>query len=445
MSQKDRDRLKVLHAAERGLLTQKQAGRQLRLSERWVRKLLARLREEGDGGIVHRLRGRVSKRRLPEAVRQKVVRLVKREYADFGPTLAAEYLAEQHGVEVSKETLRQVLMAAGVWKRKRRRVEEVHVWRARRACWGELVQWDTSEHDWLEGRGPKLYLLAMIDDATSRALARFAERDTTAENFRLLASYLERWGRPVEFYTDKDSMFTVNRPAREAKDEAWPEVLTQIGRALRELGIGWLPAHSPQAKGRVERFFGTAQDRLVKGLRKAGVRTLEEANRYLELEYLPQWGSRFTREPANPTDAHRALRAEHDLAAILSHVEERVVANDYTIRYNNRQYQITRTDIRPGLRGATVRVEQRGDETVWVRFRGSYLNVRVCDPQIGPKPLATLSREKKVPKATTGGKPWNWMEGFKLHNSLPVWKVIKQEGGAWVPGQGQGSPDPVGR
>ena len=197
MSQKDRDRLKVLHEAERGHLTQKQAGGQLKLSERWVRKLLARLRQEGDRGILHRLRGRVSKRRLPEAVRQKVVKLVKREYADFGPSLAAEYLAEQHGVQVSKETLRQLLMAAGVLKRKRRRVEEVHVWRARRACWGELVQWDTSEHDWLEGRGPKLYLLAMIDDATSRVLARFAAQDTTQENFRLLASYLPAVGTPA--------------------------------------------------------------------------------------------------------------------------------------------------------------------------------------------------------------------------------------------------------
>ena len=291
-------------------------------------------------------------------------------------------------------------MAAGVWKRKRGRVEEVHVWRARRACWGELVQWDTSEHDWLEGRGPKLYLLAMIDDATSRALARFAAQDTTQENFRLLANYLQRWGRPVEFYTDKDSMFTVNRPFREAEDEAWPEALTQIGRALGELGIGWMAAHSPQAKGRVERFFGTAQDRLVKGLRKAGVGTLEEANRYLELEYLPPWSRRFTREPANPTDAPRPLRAEQDLAAILSHVEERVVANDYTIRYNNTQYQRTRTDIRPGLRGATVRVEERGDKTVWVRFRDSYLNVQMCDASICPKPLAARPREKKISKAS---------------------------------------------
>lgn len=288
-------------------------------------------------------------------------------------------------------------------------------------------------------------MLAMIDDSTSRALARFAAQDTTQENFRLLASYLERWGRPVEFYTDKGSMFTVNRAHEEAEDEAWPEVLTQIGRALGELGIGWLPAHSPQAKGRVERFFGTAQDRLVKGLRKAGVRTLEEANRYLELEYLPQWTSRFTREPANPTDAHRPLRAEHNLAAILSHVEERVVANDYTIRYDNIHYQIIPKDIRPGLRGARVRVEERWDRTVWVRFRDGYLNVQVCDPRSRPEPLPALPREKKVSKPSPDRKPSNWMEGFNLRKSLPVWKVIKQEARGWIAGPGPGSPVPVGR
>jgi len=445
MSQKDWDRLKVLHAVKKELLTQRQAGLELRLSERWVRKLLVRLRREGDRGIVHRLRGRASKRRLPEAARQRVVKLVKREYADFGPTLAAEYLAQEHGLQVSKETLRQILMRAGVWKRRRRRVEEVHVWRARRACWGELVQWDTSEHDWLEGRGPQLYLLAMIDDATSRAWARFAEQDTTAENFLLLASYLERWGRPVEFYTDKHSMFTVNRPGREAQDEAWPEVWTQIGRALRELGIGWIAAHSPQAKGRIERFFGTAQDRLVKGLRKAGARTLEEANRYLEFEYLPQWTTRFTCLPANPTDAHRPLGREHHLAAILCHVEERRVANDYTIRYNNKQYQVTRTDIRPGLRGAMVRVERRGDETVWVRFRESYLNVQVCEAPGSPRPLPARPGRKITPTATPHRNPRSWMQGFQLRKSLPVWKVIKQDSGGWVRSPGPGSADAVGR
>ncbi len=430
MSQRDRDRLQVLGEAKKGRLTQKEAGAQLKLSERWVRELVARLRKEGDGGILHRLRGRPSKRKLSAAVRAKVVRLVKREYGDFGPTLAAEYLAEQHGVVVSKESVRQILMEAGVWKRKRRRVEEVHVWRARRPCCGEMVQWDSSEHDWLEGRGPKLYLLAMLDDATSRALARFAEHDTTEENFRLLESYLRQWGRPGDFYTDQDSMFTVNRPARETDEEAWPEAWTQIGRALKELGAGWIGAHSPQAKGRIERFFGTAQDRLVKGLRQAGARSGEEANTYLEQEYLPMWNRRFTAEAENATDAHRPLRAEHNLAAILSHVEERVVGNDYTIRYNTKIYQIPRTDIRPGLRGATVRVEERRDLTVWVRFRDRYLEVSRCErvPEPSrPAPSASV-RPISTPRRGTAGS--TWMKDFHLRESPPLWKIMRQEQGA---------------
>ncbi len=426
MSARDRDRLKVLHEAEKGHLRQKQAGVQLKVSERWVRKLVGRLRKEGDGGILHRLRGRASKRKLGAAVRAKVVRLVKREYPDFGPTLAAEYLGEKHGVVVSKESVRQILMEAGVWKRKRRRVEEVHVWRARRPCCGEMVQWDSSEHDWLEGRGPKLSLLAMLDDATSRARARFAEHDTTEENFRLLESYLKRWGRPGEFYTDKDSLFRVNRPVQEADDEAWPEAWTQIGRALKELGVGWIAAHSPQAKGRIERFFGTAQDRLVKGLRKAGVQTLKEANAYLEQEYLPLWNRRFTVEAENATDAHRALRAEHDLAAILSHVEERVVANDYTIRYNTRIYQIARADIRPGLRGGTVRVEERRDQTVWVRFRDRYLEVSRCEP-VPQRTRSASARSISTPRRGTPAS--RWMKDFHLRQSPPLWKIMRQEQG----------------
>jgi hypothetical protein len=376
---------------------------------------------------MHRLRGRVSKRKFPQAVRARAVKLVQREYRDFGPTLAAEYLAAKHRLAVSKETLRQWMLAAGLWRRKRRRVEEVHVWRARRACCGELVQWDTSEHAWLEGRGPQLSLLAMVDDASSRAWGRFAESDTTAANLRLLGTYLEGRGRPVEFYTDKDSLFTVNRPARPAPDEAWPEALTQIGRALRELGIGWIPAHSPQAKGRIERFFGTAQDRLVKGLRKAGARTLREANRYLEQAYLPLWNSRFTVQPANPTDAHRPLGREHDLAAILSHVESRVVANDYTLRYHQQIYQIVRADIGPGLRGATVRVEAREDRRLWVRFRDRYLRVEGCAPGSGPEPEPIREPVPKTPSTTVRPPPQHWMEGFNLKNSPPLWKVLQQE------------------
>jgi len=419
MSTKERDRLKVLHEVKRGHVTQRGAAQQLGITDRWVRKLLVRMKQEGDGGIVHRLRGRESKRRLPESVRARVLKLVKAKYGDFGPTRACEYLAQDDGVEVSKETLRQLLIDAGMRRGKRRRVEEVHVWRPRRSCRGELVQWDTSVHDWLEGRGPRLYLVAMIDDASSQAYGRFVTADSTEENLGVLWGYLEHWGRPVEFYTDKSSLFTVNRPAVEAADEALPEEWTQIGRALRELGIGWIAAHSPQAKGRVERFFGTAQDRLVKGLRLAQADSLEAAQTYLEQEYLPQWNQNFTRVPEGSTDAHRPLRAEHQLAAILSHVEERFVSADYTIRYQGRIYQIARGNIRPGLRGGRVRVEQRLDGSLAVKFRQYDLSVTECRvPPKTPPPPKPVRARKPRPKAAH-----NWMKDFHLHKS-PPWGVI---------------------
>jgi hypothetical protein len=382
--------------------------------------LLARIAAEGDRGVVHRLRGKASNRRLPESLRSRALKLVKAKYRDFGPTLACEYLAQDEALEVSKETLRGWMMAAGLRRGKRRQVEEVHVWRSRRSCRGELVQWDTSVHDWLEGRGPRLYLVAMIDDATSRAYARFVEQDSTEANLRVLWGYLEGWGRPVEFYTDKSSLFTVNRPRVEAADEAVKQEWTQIGRALRELGMGWIAAHSPQAKGRIERFFGTAQDRLVKGLRLARADTLQAAQTYLEEEYLPHWNQTFTVVPAGSSDAHRPLRAEHELGAILSLVEERIVTSDYTIRYQGKIYQIARGDIRPGLRGGGVRVEQRLDGSMAVKFRQYGLSVAQCPAQAKTSsPRKPASAPRLRPKVVH-----NWMKGFHLRKSPPLGVIL---------------------
>ena len=244
------------------------------------------------------------------------------------------------------------------------------------------MQWDTSEHDWLEGRGEKLYLIAMIDDATSRLFARFVRHDSTEENMKLLWSYLEKFGRPLSFYTDKASLFqTAEKRKRDepgVEKDAVEMPPTQIGRALRELGITWIAAHSPQAKGRVERNFGTAQDRLVKGMRVAGVKTIEQANEYLTEDYLVWWERELTVEAANPDDAHRPLDKSHDLAASLSHVETRQVRPDYTLRWDGKLYQIERQAVVSGLRGANVRVEQRLDGSLAVRYGERYLPVKEC-------------------------------------------------------------------
>ena len=294
MTQRDRDRLVVLKKAQKKLITQKQAAAELDLGERQIRRLLKRLGTQGDKAVIHALRGRPSNRKMSEGVRQKVVATLSlAEWKGFGPTLASYHLAKDHDLRIGREALRQIMTQAGLWRAKKQKVEDVHVWRPRRSCRGELVQWDTSEHDWLEGRGDeKLYLISMIDDATSELLARFVRSDSTEENMRLLRTYLERNGRPIAFYTDKASLFRtapkVRRDAQALPSQEQKELPpTQIGRALQELQIVWIPAHSPQAKGRVERNFGTAQDRLVKGMRLAGITTLEQANQYLEQEYLP--------------------------------------------------------------------------------------------------------------------------------------------------------------
>ncbi len=426
MTQAERDRLVVLKKAQKKLILQKQAAAELEVTERQVRRLLGQLRQQGDKAVVHGLRGRASNRRVSEEDRGKAVAVLSQDvYRGFGPTLASEYLAKKHKLKMGRETLRQVMMQAGLWRGRKRRVEAVHQGRPRRSCRGELVQWDTSEHDWLEGRGEKMYLIHMIDDATSELTARFVRHDSTQENMRVLWEYLERHGRPVAFYTDKASLFqTAPKVRREAqtlpREEGEPLPPTQIGRALRELGIGWQAAHSPQAKGRVERSFGTAQDRLVKGLRVAGTKTLEQANRYLKEEFLPWWNQHLCVEPAHAADAHRPLATEPSLVAALSRVETRQVGNDYTFRWEGKLYQIARAGVRPGLRGGTVRVEARLDGALAVRFQDRYLAISECPtrptPAPAPEPAARRRRSRKPGEAVR-----QLVAREMARPGLPVW------------------------
>jgi len=428
MTQQDRDRLVVLKKAQKKLITQKQAAAELRLTERQIRRLLKALKRRGDRAVIHRLRGQPSNRRLSEELRDKAVSILSQAvYKGFGPTLASEYLAKKHDVHIGREALRQIMMGAGLWRRRRQQVEAVHEWRPRRSCRGELVQWDTSEHDWLEGRGEKLYLIQMIDDATSELTARFVRHDSTEENMRVVWRYLEQHGQPVAFYTDKASLFQTTPKVGRTRNavpaaERQPLPRTQIGRALGELGIVWIAAHSPQAKGRIERSFATAQDRLVKGLRVAAVNTLEQANEYLEKEFLPWWNQHLKVLPANPTDAHRPLGAEHDLPAALSRVETRQVGNDYTIRFEGKLYQIARADIRSGMRGGNVRVERRLDGTLAVRFQERYVTTTECPPSakvVAPKPPPAARVAKLRPKPTPAAR--QVLHAVVSSRGMPTW------------------------
>src|ERR1700693_105178 len=287
MSQEERNDLDWLKRAKYGSISQREAAKKMGVSDRWVRTLLKRMNQQGDAVVVHGLRGRPSNRKLPAKTQKQAMKILTQpDWHDFGPTFAAEQLSKRHRIQVGKETLRGWMIEAGLWKSKSRRLEQVHGWRPRRSAFGELVQWDTSEHDWLEGRGRVRYLVRMIDDATSWSWGRFVERDATPHNMGVLWEYLEKNGRMAEVYTDRDSMVAVpRRPGESREQQRQADRLTQLGRALRELGIGSVLAYSPQAKGRIERSFSTDQDRLVKQLRLAQASTLEGANEFLEKEY----------------------------------------------------------------------------------------------------------------------------------------------------------------
>jgi transposase len=431
MTQADRDRLVTLKKAKKKLITQREAAVELGVSTRHVKRLLHALKKRGDKAVIHGLRGKPSNRRIAEATEKAAVKTLSAEvYQDFGPTLASDYLRKKHGIDASKETVRQWMIRGKLWRAKPEKVKKVHAWRPRRSRFGELVQWDTSEHNWLEGRGEKLYLIAMIDDATSRLFARFVRHDSTEENMKLVGSYLEKFGRPVGFYTDKASLFqTAEKHQRDepgVEKDAVEMPPTQIGRALRELGINWIAAHSPQAKGRVERNFKTAQDRLVKGLRVAGAKTIEQANQYLQEDYLVWWDQELTVEPANPDDAHRPLDKSHNLAASLSHVETRQVRNDYTLQWEGEFYGIEPRAVVSGLRRANVRVERRLDGALAVRYGEKYLPVTQCEAAAKKAPAVAQAEPTGKRRQPQRGSDWN--RNFDLKKAPKVWQAAQESG-----------------
>src|SRR5271167_1664176 len=310
MSQRERDLLKIMAPLLQGKRAQAEAARLANLSVRQVRRLQRKLEQGGDVALVHGLRGKPSNRRCDAQRRQQILDNYRQRFADFGPTFACEKLAELD-LLVSPDTLRRWLIAEGLWQRRRQR-EPHRSRRPRRACFGELVQIDASIHDWLEGRGETLVLISMIDDAISRVLARFYPHGTVEAHMDLVWRWLVRHGRPIDLYSDRHSIFEP-----QDKGRLLPDAETQFGRALRELDMGLIRAHSPQAKGRVERSFGTAQDRWVKELRLADARTVEQANAVLE-RIVPEHNRRFARLARQSSTAHRSLGCSFNLAAILS-------------------------------------------------------------------------------------------------------------------------------
>jgi hypothetical protein len=268
---------------------------------------------------------------------------------------------------------------------------------------------DSSPFRWLEDRGPACQLIALIDDATSRIWGRFTEHDTTEENLRTLQGWLRRYGRPLAHYTDKNSIFQKAGPQPLPEQLRGDALRTQFGRALHELGIEWIAAHSPQAKGRIERLFETLQDRLVKEMRLAGIDSLQGANHFLEMRFLPEWEQRFTVAPRNPRNAHRRLDRERRLEEILSVRAARRVAEDHTVSWDGNRWGLLREEVCAGLRGAAVEIERRLDGSHWLRYRGRYLHLRPCPEPLrqpaSPSGLRPPGLAEQIPRPKNKIKP----------------------------------------
>lgn len=416
MSVKEIDRLRVIQSLLEKRVKQRHAARQLGLSTRQVRRLCRKVKREGCPALRHGLRGRPSNHQLTPGLLDKALALVKERYEDFGPTFANEKLEKKHQIRLSTWTLRRGMIAEGLWRAHREKPRH-RAWRERRPCVGELVQLDGSDHDWFEGRGPRCALVAYIDDATSRILyAEFVDVEDTLNLLKTTRGYLLRHGRPVAFYVDKDSIYTVNRQATVEEELRAAPGLTQFTRAMDELGIQVITANSPQAKGRVERGFRTHQDRLVKELRLAGICTKEAANRFLWDVYIPEHNRRYAVEPANAIEAHRSLRKSQRLEEILSLRTERHLMNDFTLRYQNRFLQIGADQpVRVRPKDAIV-VEVRLDGSTHLRFKGRYLPFKWLDQRPAPmrhrpKDWGDVRFPRKQSSKPPANHPWRF---FKL-------------------------------
>lgn len=396
-----------------GLLKLRVAAEMMRVSYRQAKRIRRRHREEGDAGLVNRSRGRRSNRTRPMAERKQAVALCAKQYAGFGPLLASEHLAADHGIVVDHETLRRWLLAAELWHSRRRRAAH-RAARERRPRRGDLVQIDGSEHDWFEGRGVRTVLMVMIDDATNTTLARFYPAEDTAAAYDIFDRYVRLYGLPAALYSDRDSIYVCTRETSLEEELANVGPETQFTRAMRELGVELIPAYSPQAKGRVERRHGLFQDRLVKEMRLLGICTIEAANAYLDETFLPLVNTRYTVQPRDPANGHQLRPAATTLALVLSWQEPRTVAKDWTLRWRNRRLQIDARHATLGLPGRRVLVVERRDGTLAMLYGKRLLTF--CDAPAPatptPRPVATQTphRTRRPPSrrpsvATLGLRP----------------------------------------
>jgi len=401
MSRKERKCLPVLEKLKHKEITQKAAAKQLNLTTRQIRNKVKRYLKEGTSGIVHKNRGKPSPKRTSDDIRNEIITLMNnKNFEDWGPTMITERLMKK-SIEICRETTRQIMISEGFWRPKRDKISKYRKQRERKEYFGEFVQFDGSEHAWLENRASKCTLLLFIDDATSAILwAGFYPSESTNNVMHVSNAYFQKWGKPISLYTDYGSVYKVNVNNRENTKK------TQYERALKELDIGIAHARSPQAKGRVERCFGVLQDRLIKELRIEGISTYDKANKYLQEVYIPDHNRRRSVDPKYSGDLHRPIEKKLNLNYVLCRKEQRVLRNDFTLQYKRKNLQLEREQkrvIRPKEK-ITVAEHLDGSITLWKR--GAKLNYHEI---IERKPIAKEKVKIKtndLPKRPPQDHPW---------------------------------------
>jgi len=399
---------KLLHLVQKAIekrITQAEAAQMGGLSLRQLQRIIRRVRTEGDSGVCHHARGRKPNNQIPEAVKHKAVELCRERYQEFGPTLASEKLLEKNRIKVSVETLRTWLLEAGLAYRKRKKRPH-RQWRERKSCRGAMVQLDGSHHDWFEGRGPKSVLMAFVDDATGEVYARFYDYEGTIPAMACFKGYIKQYGIPQSVYLDRHSTYKSPVHYQTIEDQLEDrQLMSQFERSLQELSVTVIHAYSPQAKGRVERLFGTFQDRVIKEMRLAGVRSKDEGNAFLQT-YLPDYNRRYRVSPAKDTDMHRRFKDHRELDRILSIRTSRALRNDFTIAHDKKLYQI-----KDNIRAKKVTVEERTDGSMRILHNGQRLRYQ----EIAVRPEKERKQSPKLHKTWDRGKPTRlhpWRESF---------------------------------
>ena len=405
MRQKELKRLHVIEKILEKGITQVEGAEILDLSCRQIRRMVKRVRLQGEKGVIHKSRGRPSKRRIPETTREKVIQLYRSQYSDFGPTLASEKLQERDHLVVSDETLRLWLLASGDWK-KRRKMRGHRRWRERKGHRGEMVQMDGSHHDWFEDRGPRCVLMSYIDDATGKVFGRFYEYEGTIPAMDSFKRYIQKWGLPISVYLDRHTTYksTAKASVEDVLNDEVP--LSEFERALKELEVKLIHATSPQAKGRVERHFRTLQDRLVKEMRLRGIRTINDGNDFLK-QYLPLYNRRFSVPPRERENLHRPLPKGFNLDAILCIKTPRMLRNDFTVAHNKKLYQIE-----DKIRTSKVMVHEHLDGSLRMTYRNRVLRFKEITTRPMKQEKAPVREGRRRPPIPSANHPWR--KGFKF-------------------------------